>query len=84
MEEAQDLPGSVDAAVAAQHQQQHSPSDSHYQELVRQHHSLKIRLHQLATLPHLTTDQQVQEVTLKKQKLAITDQMASLLAAARH
>lgn len=84
MEHAQDLPGSVDAAVAAKHQQQHSSSDSLYQELVRQHHSLKIRLHQLATLTHLTTDQQVEEVTLKKKKLAIKDQMASLLSASRH
>lgn len=79
MANAQDLPGSFDAAVAA-----NVPHNSQYQELARQHHFLEEQLHHLAALAYLTNAQQLEEVTLKKQKLAIKDQMASLLAASRH
>ena len=79
MANAQDLPGSLDAAHAA-----NVPLNSRYQELARLHHSLEEQLHQLLTQSYLTTQQQLEEVTLKKQKLAIKDQMAMLLAAARH
>ena len=79
MANAQDLPGSVGAAVAA-----HVPHNSQYQELARLHHSLEEQLHHLSAQTYLTNAQQLEEVTLKKQKLAIKDQMASLLAASRH
>jgi uncharacterized protein YdcH (DUF465 family) len=79
MANAQDLPGSLDAAFAA-----NVPHNQHYQELARLHHSLEEQLHHLATQTYLTNAQQLEEVTLKKQKLAIKDQMVSLLASSRH
>jgi uncharacterized protein YdcH (DUF465 family) len=62
----------------------HDLPGSQYQVLALEHHSLDERLHYFATLPHLTTKQHLEEVTLKKQKLAIKDQMSRLIAARRH
>lgn len=78
MSDAQNVPGSSDAAPAARLQ-----LDSRYEELTRQHHSLDERLHDLASLAHLTDAQHLEELTLKKKKLAIKDQIAALTAAAR-
>jgi len=78
MSDAQNVPGSSDAAPAARLQ-----IDPRYQELTRQHHSLDERLHALASLGHLTDAQHLEELTLKKKKLAIKDQIAALAAAAR-
>jgi hypothetical protein len=57
--------------------------DPRYQELTRQHHSLDERLHSLASQPYLTDAQHLEELTLKKKKLAIKDQIAALTAAER-
>lgn len=78
MADAQDVPGSSEAAPAA-----HLQIDSRYQELTRQHHSLEQRLHDLASLGYLTSAQHLEELTLKKRKLAIKDQIAALSAGAR-
>lgn len=78
MENAQDVPGSSEAAPAA-----HLHANSRYEELSRQHHSLDQRLHDLAAMSYLTDAQHQEELTLKKKKLAIKDQIAAL-AAGRH
>lgn len=74
MANAQDLPGSVAAEL---------PRVPEYRELVRQHHTLEKRLHDLADHLHLSTEQHLEEVRLKKEKLAIKDQIASLRSAGR-
>ena len=74
MANAQDVPGSSDAAAAAPLQ-----VDSRYEELIRLHHSLDQQLHDLASRGYLTEAQHLEELTLKKKKLAIKDQMHSIM-----
>jgi uncharacterized protein YdcH (DUF465 family) len=50
-------------------------SNDHYRQLSERHHQLEDRLNQLTQLPHPTATEQVEEVTLKKRKLALKDQM---------
>ena len=78
MANAHDVPGSSAAAHAAP-----STVDPRYPELTRQHHSLDERLHALSSLGHLSDAQHLEELTLKKRKLAIKDQIAALSAAQR-
>ena len=78
MANAQDVPGSSEAASAA-----HLQVDSRYEELTRQHHSLEKQLHDLASMGYLTDAQHLEELTLKKKKLAIKDQIAALVAGTR-
>lgn len=78
MANAQDVPGSSEAAPAA-----HVQSNSRYEELIRQHHSLDQRLHDLTSMSYLTDALHQEELTLKKKKLAIKDQLAALMSDAR-
>ena len=50
-------------------------SNDQYRQLSERHHQLDDRLNQLIHLPYLTASEQVEEVTLKKRKLALKDQM---------
>jgi uncharacterized protein YdcH (DUF465 family) len=50
-----------------------------FRQLSEHHHALDDRLKILATKPHLTDDEQFQEVTLKKEKLRLKDQMEALV-----
>jgi uncharacterized protein YdcH (DUF465 family) len=54
-------------------------NDAAFRQLFESHHALDDRLKVLATKPHLTDDEQFQEVTLKKEKLRLKDQMEALL-----
>ena len=53
-------------------------SNDRYRQLAERHHELDDRLHQLISLPYLTASEQVEEVTLKKRKLALKDQMEQM------
>jgi uncharacterized protein YdcH (DUF465 family) len=53
-------------------------SNDHYRQLSQRHHELDNRLTQLTRLPHLTASEQFEEVTLKKRKLAVKDQMEQM------
>jgi uncharacterized protein YdcH (DUF465 family) len=46
-----------------------------YRQLAERHHELDNRLHELTERHYLSTSEQVEEVTLKKKKLALKDQM---------
>ena len=50
-------------------------NDPTYRELAERHHQLDDQLHQFTDRPYLTNTEQVEEVTLKKMKLALKDQM---------
>lgn len=50
-------------------------TDPTYRELAERHHQLDNRLHQYIERHYLTSSEQVEEVTLKKLKLAVKDQM---------
>ena len=52
--------------------------NDHYRELVEQHHQLDDRLHQLTAQHYLSSEEQFEEVTIKKRKLALKDQMENM------
>jgi uncharacterized protein YdcH (DUF465 family) len=50
-------------------------SNDQYRQLSERHHLLDDRLHQLTERHFLSATEQIEEVNLKKQKLALKDQM---------
>jgi uncharacterized protein YdcH (DUF465 family) len=53
--------------------------DDRFRQLSFDHHSLDDRLRLLASKPHLTDDEQLEEVRIKKEKLRLKDQMEALV-----
>ena len=54
-------------------------SNDEFRQLATQHHDLDERIHNLATRSYLSEPEQLEEVTLKKRKLQLKDQMESML-----
>ncbi len=54
-------------------------SDPEFRELAREHGRYEQRLSELSALTYPSDEEQLEEVTLKKKKLALKDQMYSLL-----
>jgi hypothetical protein len=54
-------------------------TDSEFRQLATKHHDLDERLHSYADRHYLTEPEQVEEVTLKKQKLHLKDRMEDIL-----
>jgi uncharacterized protein YdcH (DUF465 family) len=54
-------------------------SDQQFRQLAEQHHQLDHRLHQLIEKHYLSTTEQFEQVTLKKRKLALKDQMETIV-----
>jgi uncharacterized protein YdcH (DUF465 family) len=54
-------------------------SDQQFRQLAEQHHQLDDRLHQLIEKHYLSATEQFEQVTLKKKKLALKDQMESIV-----
>jgi hypothetical protein len=54
-------------------------SDDEFRQLATKHHDLDERIHRLATRAHLSEPEQLEEVTLKKKKLQLKDQMENIL-----
>ena len=54
-------------------------SDPKFRELSREHRRYEARLSELSSLAYPSDDEQLEEVTLKKKKLAIKDQMYALV-----
>ena len=50
-------------------------NNDHYRDLAQRHHQLDDRIHELTDRHYLSTSEQLEEVTLKKQKLALKDEM---------
>lgn len=50
-----------------------------FQQLSREHHQLDMRLRALTGKFFLSEDEKVEEVTIKKKKLAIKDRMAHMI-----
>ena len=53
--------------------------DEAFRQLATQHHDLDEKLHTYATRNYLTEPEQVEEITLKKQKLHLKDRMETIL-----
>ena len=54
-------------------------SNDEFRQLANQHHLLDERIHNLAERNYLTEPEQREEVTLKKRKLQLKDQMEHIL-----
>ena len=56
-------------------------SDQQFRQLAEQHHQLDHRLHQLLEKHYLSEPEQLEQVRLKKRKLALKDQMETIVRA---
>ena len=54
-------------------------SNEEFRQLATQHHNLDERIHDLAIRQYLSELEQLEEVTLKKKKLQLKDQMENML-----
>ena len=54
-------------------------SNVEFRQLALQHHDLDERIHTLATRSYLSEPEQLEEVTLKKRKLQLKDQMETIV-----
>ena len=52
--------------------------DPEFRELAREHHKYEERLRELSALSYPNDEEQLEEITLKKKKLALKDQMYSM------
>ena len=53
-------------------------SNDEYRQLAERHHELDDRLHELTEKHYLSDTEQFEEVTLKKRKLALKDEMEAM------
>ncbi len=53
--------------------------DPEFRELAREHGRYEARLSELSALPFPSDEEQLEEITLKKKKLALKDQMHSIM-----
>jgi uncharacterized protein YdcH (DUF465 family) len=53
-----------------------STEDAEFRQWVEEHHACESRLSELASKPQVTSDEEMEEKTLKKRKLHLKDQMA--------
>jgi uncharacterized protein YdcH (DUF465 family) len=58
-------------------------SNDEFRQLATQHHDLDERIHDLAIRHYLSEPEQIEEVTLKKKKLQLKDQMENMLRSQR-
>ena len=54
-------------------------TDEEFHSLSDQHRQLDDRIHELTSKPYLSEPEQLEEVTLKKQKLQLKDRMEDIL-----
>jgi len=59
-------------------------SDEEYRQLATKHHDLDEKIHDLTNRHYLSQPEQLEEITLKKRKLQLKDQMESILRRHSH
>ena len=59
-------------------------SDEKYRQLATLHHDLDEKIHNLTARHYLSEPEQLEEITLKKRKLQLKDQMESILRRYSH
>ncbi len=59
-------------------------NDPEFRELAKEHGRYEARLSELTSLPYPNDDEQLEEVTLKKKKLAVKDQMQEIMLRHQH
>jgi uncharacterized protein YdcH (DUF465 family) len=68
----------MSAAEAQEVKSQLLRDNDQYRQLAERHHELDDRLHKLTEKNYLSDTEQFEEVTLKKRKLAVKDQMEAI------
>lgn len=58
-------------------------TNEEFRQLASQHSEYARQLDSLETLPHLTSDQELEETRLKKLKLRLKDQMEAIMSQSR-
>ena len=69
----------MDTTTADSLKEQLMTTDPDFRELVREHGRYEQRLSELSALAYPSDEEQLEETTLKKKKLALKDQIYSLL-----
>ena len=69
----------MDIATADKLKEELMTRDPEFRELAREHTRYEERLKEITALAYPSDEEQLEEVTLKKKKLALKDQMYSLL-----
>ena len=69
----------MDMSVADPVRDELLKSNQNFRDLVHQHEDLEKRLDELVHLSYPSDDEQLEEVTLKKKKLAIKDEIYSMI-----
>jgi uncharacterized protein YdcH (DUF465 family) len=69
----------MDITTAAKLKEELMSRDPEFRELAREHTRYEERLSELTALAYPSDEEQLEEVTLKKKKLALKDQMYSLI-----
>lgn len=59
-------------------------SDPEFRELAREHSRYEERLSELTSLAYPSDEEQLEEITLKKKKLALKDQMHAIMLRHQH
>lgn len=54
-------------------------SDPEFRDLAREHGRYEVRLSELSALAYPSEEEQLEEITLKKKKLAVKDQMQEIM-----
>lgn len=54
-------------------------TDDTFRQLVTEHQTLDQRIHDLDTFPHLTDQQRFEQLSMKKQKLALKDRIEAMM-----
>ncbi len=69
----------MDTTTADSVKEQLMMTNSEFRELVREHGRYEQRLSELTALAYPSDEEQLEEITLKKKKLALKDQMYSII-----
>jgi uncharacterized protein YdcH (DUF465 family) len=59
-------------------------TNEEYRQLATKHHELDDRLHELSSKHYLSDSEQIEEITLKKQKLRLKDRMEDIARSKRN
>lgn len=59
-------------------------TDPEFRELAREHTKYEERLSELSSLTYPSDEEQLEEITLKKKKLAVKDQMHAIMLRHQH
>ena len=70
----------MDMATTERLKEELMNQDAEFRELAREHTKYEQRLSELSALAYPSDEEQLEEITLKKKKLALKDQMYSMMS----